>query len=240
MLFPSNNLFQSFLFKLFCEPFYKKYCFVLRQKSINLKIVYMKRVWFLLLIFISLSVFGENNKLEIGDKASLTELKMLDVSGEKISLADVKKENGLLVLFSCNNCPFVLRWEGRYNSIKEWADKNDVGMIVLNSNHQKRSGDDSYEAMQNKAKDKDYRFYYVLDEDSRIANTFGGQTTPHAFLFDGDFRLAYKGVIDDSYKSASEVKKAYLKDAISDLGKGEKVSLAETKPVGCSIKRKTD
>jgi len=200
----------------------------------------MKKVFFLFFISVSLSVFGENNKLEIGDKASLTEIKMLDVSGEKISLADVKKENGLLVLFSCNTCPFVLRWEGRYNSIKEWADKNNVGMIVLNSNHQKRNGDDSYEAMQNKAKDKDYRFHYVLDEDSKIANTFGGQTTPHAFLFDEEFRLAYKGAIDDSYESASEVKNAYLKDAIADLGNGKKVALAETKPVGCSIKRKID
>jgi len=200
----------------------------------------MKKVLFLFLILISLNVFGENNKLEIGDKASLTEFKMLDVSGEKISLADVKKENGLLVLFSCNTCPFVLRWEGRYNSIKEWADKNNVGMIVLNSNHQKRNGDDSYEAMQNKAKDKDYQFHYVLDEDSKIANAFGGQTTPHAFLFDGEFRLAYKGAIDDSYKSASEVKRAYLKDAIADLGKQKKVALAETKPVGCSIKRKLE
>ncbi len=200
----------------------------------------MKRILFFALILVSLNVFGQNSKLEVGDKASFTEVKLLDVSGEKISLEDAKKENGLLVLFSCNSCPFVLRWEGRYNSIKEWADKNDVGMIVLNSNHQKRDGDDSYEAMQKKASDQGYSFNYVLDEDSKIANSFGGQVTPHAFLFDGDFKLAYKGAIDDSYKSADEVKKAYLKDAISNLGQGERVTLAETKPVGCGIKRKTD
>ncbi len=176
----------------------------------------------------------------MGGKAVLTDVKMTEVSGKQLSLNDVKMKNGLLVLFSCNQCPFVLQWEDRFNGIKAWADENEVGMIVLNSNYQKRNGDDSFEAMQAKAKDKGYRFYYVLDKESRIANAFGGQTTPHAFLFDGDFKLAYKGAIDDNYKSAGEVSQAYLKDAIASIGAGEKVIIAETKPLGCGIKRKLD
>lgn len=181
-----------------------------------------------------------NGKLTIGDKAVFTDVKMLDVSGEKIALADVKKENGVLVIFSCNTCPFVLKWEDRFLEIKAWADKNKVGMIVVNSNHQKRNGDESFEAMKSHAKEKNYNFYYALDENSLLANNFGGQTTPHAFLFNGEMNLAYKGAIDDSYKSAEEVNKAYLKDAITNIGNGEKVVLSETKPVGCSIKRKME
>ncbi len=202
----------------------------------------MKKLLFLSLIFLSVSLYGEqkNGKLVIGDKAVLTDVKMKDVSGENVSLVDAKMENGLLVLFSCNTCPFVLKWEDRYNGIKKWADKNKVGMIVVNSNHQKRTGDDSLEAMKKKARDEGYNFYYVVDEDSRIANAFGGQTTPHAFLFDGKFNLAYKGAIDDNFKSADEVTQAYLKDAITSLGNGEAVTLTETKPVGCSIKRKLE
>uniref|UniRef100_UPI0032166647 redoxin domain-containing protein n=1 Tax=uncultured Draconibacterium sp. TaxID=1573823 RepID=UPI0032166647 len=202
----------------------------------------MKKLVFVLIYFLSAAVYAlpGNKKLEIGDKAVLTEVKMTDVSGERISLADVKKGNGILVLFSCNQCPFVLRWEGRYNDIKAWADKNNVGMIVLNSNYQKRDGDDSFEAMQKKAKEKGYNFYYVVDKESQIANAFGGQTTPHVFLFDGNWKLAYKGAIDDSYESANNVKQAYLKDAIKSLGSGEEVALTETKPVGCGIKRKVD
>ena len=165
---------------------------------------------------------------------------MDDVSGVKISLADVKKENGLLVLFSSNTCPFVMQWEGRYPDLKAWADKNKVGMVVLNSNHQKRDGDDSFDAMKKHAKDKGYNFYYALDDQSLIANTFGGQTTPHAFLFNSKMELVYKGAIDDSYKSAEEVKQPYLKDAISSLADGKEISVKETKPVGCSIKRKID
>ncbi len=202
----------------------------------------MKKIMTFLMILATVSVFAADGKsaMEIGNKAVLTTIELLDVSGEKISLEDVKKENGLLVLFSCNTCPFVMQWEGRYPDIKEWADKNNVGMIVLNSNYQNREGADSYEAMQKKAKEKGYNFYYAVDEDSRLANAFGGKTTPHAFLFDSDMELVYKGAVDDNYKNVEEVKHAYLKDAISSLGNGEKVAIAETQPVGCSIKRKLD
>ncbi|MDO8951958.1 MAG: thioredoxin family protein [Draconibacterium sp.] len=202
----------------------------------------MKKIMFVFLLAASVSVFASNNsgKLAIGDKPVLPEVKMDDVSGAKISLADVKKENGLLVMFSCNTCPFVLQWEDRFPDLKAWADKNKVGMVVLNSNHQKRDGEDSFEAMKKHAKEKGYNFYYALDDQSLIANSFGGQTTPHAFLFNGKMELVYKGAIDDSYKSAKDVKQPYLKDAIASLSSGKKIAVAETKPVGCSIKRKTE
>jgi peroxiredoxin len=202
----------------------------------------MKKLLILVMALIVTSVYAGDGvgKLSIGDKALLTEVKMKDVSGKSISIADASKENGVLVLFSCNTCPFVLKWEERYNDIKAWADKNNVGMIVLNSNHTKRAGDDSLEAMQAKAKAKGYKFSYVVDEESQIANAFGGQTTPHAFLFNSANQLVYKGAIDDNYDSASDVKQAYLKDAIASLAKGEEIAVSVTKPVGCSIKRKLD
>ena len=202
----------------------------------------MKKLVGIFIMLLSVTVMAGNGDggMDLGDKAALTHIKMLDVSGEKISLGEVKGENGLLVLFSSNTCPFVKQWEARYIEIKKYADKKGVGMIVLNSNHTNRDGVDSYEAMQKHANDKGYNFYYAVDEESQIANSFGGQTTPHAFLFDGDMQLAYKGAIDDSYKSAADVKKAYLKDAISSLANGEEIAIAETKPTGCSIKRKLD
>ncbi len=194
------------------------------------------------LMALSASVFASGNvgKLGIGDKAVLTDVKMEDISGAKISLNDAKMENGVLVLFSCNTCPFVLQWEDRYSGLNDWAEKNKVGMVVLNSNHQKHNAEDSMEAMKKHAKEKGYDFHYVLDKESAIANAFGGQTTPHAFLFNSKMELAYKGAIDDNYDSASDVKQAYLKNAISSLASGKEVAVSETKPVGCSIKRKVD
>jgi thioredoxin-related protein len=202
----------------------------------------MKRILFLIIMVLPVIAMstGNSSKLPMGGKAMLTEIKMDDISGAEISLADAKKENGLLVLFSSNACPFVLQWEGRYNDLKAWADKNKVGMVVLNSNHQKRDGDDSLEAMKKHAAEKGYKFNYVLDEESLIANAFGGQTTPHAFLFNSEMELVYKGAIDDSYKSATDVKEPYVKNAIAEIAAGKPVSVAETKPVGCSIKRKVE
>ncbi len=202
----------------------------------------MKKLMIVLLIAISASTFANSKtgKLEIGDKAVLTDVKMEDISGAKISIDDAKKANGILVLFSCNTCPFVMQWESRYSDLKAWADKNKVGMVVLNSNHLKHESDESMEAMKKHGKEKNYNFYYLLDDESAIANAFGGQTTPHAFLFDSKMELAYKGAIDDSYKSANDVKQPYLKDAISSLSSGKEVVVAETKPVGCSIKRKIE
>ena len=202
----------------------------------------MKRMVFILTMLFSVSVIAAdgNGKINVGDKATMTSVKMLDVSGEKVSIADIKKENGVLVLFSCNNCPFVLRWEDRYNELKKVADKNNVGMIVLNSNYKNRDNVDSFENMKQHAKEKGYNFRYVVDEESQVANAFGGQTTPHAFLFNSDLDLVYKGAIDDNYKSGDEVSKAYVKEAIGSLGQGKEVAVSFSKPVGCSIKRKVD
>ncbi len=202
----------------------------------------MKILLLLLTMVISFSAFSKTKvgNLEIGDKAVLTDVKMEDISGDKVSLKDAAKENGLLVMFSCNTCPFVLKWEDRYLEVKSWADRNDVGMVVLNSNHQKHQSSESLEAMAAHAKENNYNFNYLLDKESAIANAFGGQTTPHAFLFDNEMNLVYKGAIDDNYKSAEDVKATYLKDAISNLASGEKIAVTETKPVGCSIKRKLD
>lgn len=200
----------------------------------------MKKLIVLLLVIASVPALASKGGMGIGDKATLTDIEMLDISGEKISLADVSKENGLLVMFSSNTCPFVLQWQDRYNEVKKFAEQHKVGMIVLNSNYANRDGVDSYDAMKAHAREHNYNFYYAVDEDSKIANAYGGQTTPHAFLFDSDHELVYKGAIDDNYKSAAEVKQAYLKDAIENLASGKEIAVAETKPVGCSIKRKTN
>ena len=202
----------------------------------------MKTLMIALLVALTNVSLADNpaNKMAIGSNALLTEAEMKDVSGTMFSIDKVKQENGVLVLFSSNTCPFVLKWEGRYNELKKWGEKHKVGFIVLNSNHQNRSGVDSFEAMQKHAAEKKYDFPYVLDADSKIANAFGGQTTPHAFLFDKNGQLAYKGAIDDNYDDASAVKKAYVKEAIASLSSGKKIEVQETKPVGCSIKRKLD
>lgn len=200
----------------------------------------MKTLITITFIFLGIAVFAANPKLEIGDKATNTSVKMLGVSGQEMSLQDAMKANGVVLIFSCNTCPFVKKWEGRYNGIKKWADDHEVGMVVVNSNYQKRDAGDSFADMKQHAKEHGYQFPYLVDKNSLLANAYGGQTTPHVFLFNKDFELVYKGAIDDNYDDASSVTKPYLKDAIAELAQGKKIAEAETRPVGCSIKRKID
>lgn len=175
--------------------------------------------------------------LKIGQAAPMTEAKMKNIDGKELSLEDVKGENGTLVMFSCNTCPYVLRWEDRYAEVAKMCQEQKIGLITINSNEKQRGKQDSFEAMQTHAKEKNYNFAYVLDKNSALADAFGATKTPDVFLFDKEMNLKYKGAIDDNAKNAKDVKEPYLKNAIKNMVEGKEVKPAETKSIGCSIKR---
>lgn len=177
-------------------------------------------------------------ELSIGDPAPMMSEAMMDVQSEsEMSLRELSKKHGLLVVFSCNTCPFVLQWEDRYNELYELCEKNEIGMVLINSNEAKRSGDDSADEMKAKAQKEGYKMPYVIDENHQLADAFGARTTPHIFLFDESAKLAYRGAIDDNGKDKSAVEETYLADAISMMASGKKPEPQVTKAVGCSIKR---
>jgi hypothetical protein len=194
---------------------------------------------------VAFGMSGEKGEiLAIGAKAPSTNLKMQDVSGKSFSLKDIKMENGLLVIFSCNTCPFVIGngsksegWEGRYPELAKLASMSGIGMALVNSNEAKRDGGDGMTDMKKRYKDQSLEGYYLLDENHILADAFGALTTPHVYLFDGDMKLIYKGAIDDSVDSSEGVKEAYLKNAIEAHLKGEKIEPNSTKQLDCSIKR---
>jgi len=178
-----------------------------------------------------------NPELEIGTKIPLANTKMMDVSGKEISLSDAKSENGLLVMFSCNTCPYVKLSETRIKEIAAYAKRNKVGLILINSNEAQRAEEDSFDAMKKYATEQGYDFSYVVDKNSDVANAFGATRTPHCFLFDKTAKLVYRGAIDDNIKDASAVKEHFLIDAIMAVGAGKPVKTNSTKSVGCSLKR---
>jgi peroxiredoxin len=91
--------------------------------------------------------------------------------------------------------------------------------------------------MKEHAKKYNYKFPYLLDKKSKLANSFGAKTTPHVFMFNQEHQLVYKGAIDDNYEDINKVKEFYLKDAMEQLANGKKIKVSVTDPVGCSIKR---
>lgn len=195
------------------------------------------------LIF-SFAMVGKEDILAIGAKAPKADMEMMDVSGKDISLDAAAQKNGLVVIFSCNTCPFVIGngtksegWEGRYPEIAELAASADMGMVLVNSNEAKRSKGDSYDDMKKRYDEQGLAGYYVLDENHVLADAFGALTTPHVFMFDGDMKLVYKGAIDDAVDSAGAVKEPYLKNAIEAQKNGKKIKVNSTRQLGCSIKR---
>ena len=193
---------------------------------------------FIALLLINTSLFAQKYPtLNIGQKMPMQEVKVFDISEESMTLNENIKNNGILVVFTSNSCPFVVMWEDRYKILEEKCMNNDLGMVYINSNQAKRDGDDSVEEMKNHSKEMGYTIPYLIDENSKLANAFGAKTTPHIFLFNSEKKLAYKGAIDDNYKSINNVTKNYLLDALEEVSNQKSVSINDTKAVGCSIKR---
>lgn len=177
--------------------------------------------------------------LTIGSALPKADVKMKDVSGREISIRNVVKDNGVLVMFSCNTCPYVVKNQDRTVAIGEYAQKMKLGVIVLNSNEAYRNEDDSFEAMAAYAKEQKYKWSYVVDKNHEMADAFGAKRTPEIFLFDKDLKLVYHGAIDDNPSDATAVGRHHLKEAINELAAGKAISVKESKSVGCTIKRKS-
>lgn len=191
-----------------------------------------------LLVVMAFGFKADSETLEIGSVAPMVDYKMQDIGGKEYSLSDLKKENGLLVIFSCNTCPFVLTWEDTYPELYEVANLNGLGMVLVNSNTKKRSDEDSMEAMRSHAKKAGYKMPYLVDEKNKLADAFGARSTPHVYLFNNEMELVYRGSINNKYENKTKVAdKFYLKNAIKAMLTGEKIDPADTKEIGCSIKR---
>ena len=190
------------------------------------------------LLLLNTSLFAQKYpSINIGEQMPLQQTEIFDTNEKSRTLNNSLKNNGLLVVFTSNSCPFVVMWEDRYQLLEEKCRNSDIGMLYINSNQAKRNGDDSVEKMKNHSKEMGYTFPYLIDKNSELANAFGAKTTPHIFLFDKGKKLVYKGAIDDNYKSANDVTENYLLDALELVSKQQNINVKETKAVGCSIKR---
>lgn len=187
---------------------------------------------------IALKAIAPSDPLAIGSTMPKADVSMKDISGKQITLADAKRENGLLVMFSCNTCPVVIKNQERTRAIAKFALSQNVGVILLNPNEDSRDRGDSHGDMVKFAQREKYDWYYAVDKDHVLADAFGAKRTPECFLFDKNNKLVYHGAIDDNPQDEENAKRQHLKEAIIEMNAGKPVSMAVTKSVGCSIKRK--
>lgn len=198
----------------------------------------MKRRLLLSLVALALIGLTPVDTLRIGSKAPLADQPLPETSGKTVTLEQVKGPNGLLVMFSCNTCPWVAAWENRFNTLSARAKALGIGMIAVNANEAYRGQGDSMDDMKRRAADRGYTFPYALDRDSRLADAFGATRTPEVFLFDRNLTLVYTGAIDDNARNATQVEQPYLLNAMTALHQGEAISNPVTRSLGCEIKRK--
>ncbi len=199
----------------------------------------MKKVLFPVVAALAFVAFKPVNTdpLPIGASMPKADLKLQDISGKEITLAGSKKSQGLLVIFSCNTCPYVIKNQSRNNEIAAYAESKQIGVVIVNSNEAQRDGADSPEAMKKYAAEQRYKWNYTIDKNSELADAFGATKTPECFLFDKAGVLVYHGAIDDNPTDAQAVTRYHLKEAINEVTAGQDVSVKTSRSIGCTIKR---
>jgi peroxiredoxin len=157
------------------------------------------------------------------------------VDGRNHSLEEYADAPVLVLVQSCNHCPYVLAWEGRIDALAREYTGRGVRIVAISSNDADAYPADSFDAMVEHAREAGYSFDYLYDESQDVARALGSERTPEAFVFDADRRLVYHGAVDDS-REEEGVTTHYLRDAIEAALAGEPPPVADTTPVGCTVK----
>jgi peroxiredoxin len=174
------------------------------------------------------------NNLDIGSSAP--SFNLIGIDDKEYSLDSFRDKKALIVIFSCNHCPYVQAYEDRIIAIqRNYADK-DVAVVAINSNEDVNYPDDSFENMKKRARERNFNFHYLRDEDQSVARAYDATHTPEIFLFDSNRKLAFHGKIDDNWQEPDQVQDHYLKDALDELLAGKVISVPETFTIGCTIK----
>ncbi len=189
-------------------------------------------------LLFSANIYAQSG-YKVGDQATGFSLKNVD--GSMVSLADFNSSKGVIVIFTCNHCPFAKAYENRIIELHKAYAAKGVPVVAINPNDPKEAPDDSFDEMKKRSKEKSFPFKYIFDETQATAKAFGATRTPHVYLLKNDggkFHVTYIGAIDDNHSDAANVKEKYLEDAVNALLKNSKPTTETTKAIGCSIKWK--
>lgn len=171
--------------------------------------------------------------LSLGSDAPQFSLQGVD--GKTYSLTTFTAKPALVVIFSCNHCPYIVAYEDRMISIQKDYEARGAQLVAINSNDEKSYPEDSFPKMVQRAKEKGFNFPYLRDKEQEAVEAYGAVCTPHVFAFDSKRVLRYRGRIDDS-KDPSKVTSHDLRNALDDMLAGVAVRAPDTRPFGCSIK----
>lgn len=179
-----------------------------------------------------------NKRIDLGHIAP--DFSLPGIDGKNYRLSDFAANKLLLIIFSCNHCPYVQAYEERIKKLQDDFEKKGLQIIAINSNDADKYAEDSFEEMKKRAAAKGFNFLYLRDESQQTAKAFGAAFTPELFLFNAERKLIYTGKIDDNWREPEKVQTKYLQNAIEAYLRGEEISVPETYAIGCTIKWKAD
>jgi len=172
--------------------------------------------------------------LKIGAQAP--DFNLPGVDGKKYSLVSFTDKKILVVIFTCNHCPYVQGWEGRIMAVQKDYGSRGVQVVGINANETRNYPEDSFDKMVVRAREKKFNFVYLRDEDQKVAKAYDAACTPEVYVFDAEKKLRYHGRIDDNYKDSNAVTSPDLKNVLEDLLANRPVKNPLTAALGCSIK----
>jgi len=199
----------------------------------------MKNLLLFCLLITGLIGKAQTAGYKTGDIAS--DFKLKNVNGKYVSLSDYKAAKGYIIVFTCNTCPYAIAYEERIKALNEKYASKGYPVIAINPNDPGTQPGDSFEKMQERAKEKGFSFPYLFDTDELITKQFGASRTPHVFILqktDKGNIVEYIGAIDDDTEGTRTDKVKYVEAALDALAQGKKPAISNTKAIGCTIKWK--
>ena len=182
-------------------------------------------------------VLTPSTMLDLGTEAPTFTLD--DPQGTSFDLSAQQIDTGLLVIFMCNHCPYVIHIrEKLVQRIREYQDQG-ITVVAINSNDYATHPDDSPEHMARESKEFGYTFPYLVDEKQQVAQAYEAACTPDIYLFDGDRKLVYRGQFDSARPgNTTPVTGADLTAAVTQMLDGKDITVVQQPSMGCNIKWK--
>ena len=205
----------------------------------------MKTLRSLLLMLVAGLAFTSAGAVDLPDGLSVGDMvpnfAVKNVDGSIIGPPSFSDADGIILVFTCNHCPYSIANEDRLIALHNAYAPKRWPVLAINPNDPETVPEDSFEKMQERAKKKNFPFPYAMDATQNVAKAFGARRTPHVYLLkrvEKGFRIEYIGAIDDSPRDASDVDERFVVDALNALIDGKTPDVTNTKAIGCSIKWK--
>lgn len=195
---------------------------------------------YMTIMFILTALFLQaQTTLKPGESAP--DFKLKNVDNKEVSFSNYPDAKGFIVVFTCNTCPYAVGYEQRILDLDKKFKPQGYPVIAINPNDPEASQADTFDKMQELAKEKNYSFPYLFDQGQLVTDKYGAKRTPHLFIISKTKKgtvVEYTGAIDNDPEGNNENKIKYVEDVIAALKNNKKPALTVTKEIGCTVKRK--